>query len=64
MNLKIEISEKDLRELVRRHLEEKLGSLPLKPEGIRIEVKSKQNYRSEWEPAAFRATYEIETPSL
>lgn len=55
MKIDIEIDEKKLRELVYRYLQDQLGSVDLDPKDVDIEVKSKQNYRSEWESAAFRA---------
>lgn len=55
MKISIEIDEKKLRELVTVYLREQLGSLPFNEDDVKIEVKSKQNYKSEWEPAAFRA---------
>ncbi len=58
MKIRIEIDEDALKQLVLAHLSAQLGDLVLDEECIRIEVKSKQNYRSEWETAAFRAVYE------
>jgi len=58
MKIKIEIDEKTLRGLVLDYLSSQLGELALSKDCLTIEVKSKQNYRSEWESAAFRATYE------
>lgn len=52
--IKIEITEDKLKELVLAHLADVLD-FPLKLSDINIETKSKQNYRSEWETAAFRA---------
>lgn len=51
------IDEEDLKKLIINSLESKLGEISLDKEKVRIEVKSKQNYKSEWEIAAFRATY-------
>ena len=59
MKLRIEISEADLKKLVLQDIQEKLGSVALDPDKVKIETKSKQNYRAEWEIAAFRAVYEI-----
>ncbi len=56
--LKIEIDERLLKRLVLNYLKEEMGSLPIKEEDVKIEVKSKQNYRAEWEVAAFRAVVE------
>ena len=53
---KFEMGEVDLQVLVAKHISEKLG-LSLQPKDIKIEVKSKQNYKSEWEVAAYRASY-------
>ncbi len=57
MKLRIEISDKDLKKLVVSYLNEQLGR-DLKLENVRIETKSKQNYKSEWEQADFRCVYE------
>jgi len=56
--LKIEIDEKKLRELVSDYIEEKTGNT-IDETNIQILVKSKQNYKSEWETASFKATVEI-----
>lgn len=58
MQIKIELTEIELRKLVREELQRILGEVPFTAEDIRIEVKSKQNYRSEWEEAAFRVRIE------
>lgn len=55
MNIQIEITEKELRELVLAKLQFLMGELTLEAKDITIQVKSKQNYKSEWEEAAFRA---------
>ncbi len=54
MNVTIEVDEATVRGLVRRHVNDLMGCEVADSE-IRIEVKSKQNYKSEWETAAFRA---------
>lgn len=59
MKITVEIDEKMLRQLVLDRLSTML-EVPFKPEDVKIETKSKQNYRSEWESAAFRARLEVE----
>jgi len=59
--IEIEVDEKTLRKLVINYLEEQIGTA-LSPEDVRIETKSRQNYRSEWESAAFRARVERVLP--
>ena len=54
--ISIEIKESVLQELVIASLKDKLGDVSLTPEDVKVEVKSKQNYKSEWETASFRAT--------
>lgn len=56
MNIKIELTEEDLKKLIVQELREKLNH-DVKIADISILVKSKQNYKSEWEVAAFRAEY-------
>jgi hypothetical protein len=58
MRVSIELSESDVRHLVMQEMRRRLGEVDLEPKDVHIEVKSKQNYRSEWEPAAFRARVE------
>jgi hypothetical protein len=52
--INIEVDEHTLLKLVKRYLEDQVGA-ELDDKDIVIETKSKQNYRSEWERAAFRA---------
>lgn len=52
--LQAEIDEVVLKKLVRDYLEE--NGIAVTIDAIHIEVKSKQNYKSEWEEASFRAT--------
>lgn len=56
MNIKIELTEDDLKELIAQKISEKLNH-EVKIKDISILVKSKQNYKSEWEVAAFKAEY-------
>lgn len=56
MKIEVGINEIEIRAVLLDHVREKLGDVNLKIEDIKIEVKSKQNYRSEWETADFRAT--------
>jgi hypothetical protein len=58
MKFRIELTEKDVRRIVAEYIQEMTGNNVVNPEYIKIEVKSKQNYKSEWEIAAFRAVYE------
>ena len=55
MKIQAELDEEVLRKMVLQFFRDKLGSIPLSEKDIHIEVKSKQNYRSEWEEASFRA---------
>lgn len=59
--INIEFTEDDLKDLVTRRLSELLGDVVIKRADVKIEVKSKQNYKSEWEEAAFRATVRRDT---
>jgi hypothetical protein len=59
MNLNIELTEIEPRALVYSHLASKLGDVSFDRNAVKIEVKSKQNHKSEWESAAFRATLQV-----
>lgn len=62
MKIQIELTEKELRALVLARLRDELGEAGgrLADKDVHIEVKSKQNYKSEWESAAFRARVEVD----
>lgn len=55
-SISIEIDEKKLKELILAYFDEKLGDIAFEEKDVIIQVKSKQNYKSEWEIAQFRAT--------
>jgi len=57
VKLKLELTEYDLKLFVLNHISEKMD-FTIKEEDIKILVKSKQNYKSEWETAEFKAVYE------
>ena len=57
MKIRVELNEKELRELILNYLEDNIGDM-FDEKKIKIEVKSSQNYKSEWEQADFRAIYE------
>lgn len=54
IEIEIELSEEDVKKLVVQELSTLLNHA-VAPDDVKIEVKSKQNYKSEWETAAFRA---------
>lgn len=58
MIIKITMTEFELKQLILEHFATKLSELNFKADDIKIEVKSKANYKAEWEVAEFRATYE------
>jgi len=61
MFLTVTYTEAELRQLVFEDLAKKLGDIPIQVEKVEIQVKSKQNYKAEWETAAFRAVYNYST---
>jgi hypothetical protein len=56
--ISITITKEKLRELVVNHLQT-LVNVDFDPKKVIIEVKSTQNWKSEWENADFRAKYEV-----
>jgi hypothetical protein len=54
----VELDSKILKRLVYEELENLLGAAIKNPDKVRIEVKTKQNYKAEWETGDFRAIYE------
>lgn len=56
-SMKVEITEDKVKELIVSYLHDITGNPSIEIGDILIEVKSRQNYRSEWEVASFRAQY-------
>ena len=56
VQVKIEITKDVLRRLIIEHISSVMNGAFI-PDRVQIEVKSKQNYKSEWEEADFRAVY-------
>ncbi len=57
-NVTIEIDEKKVKELVVDYLQSICGDgISIAAEDVKIQVKSKQNYKSEWETANFKAIF-------
>lgn len=57
MQITIEITEQDLKNLIKDHIENTVhGDVNIN--NIKILVKSKQNFKSEWEVASFKAIYD------
>ncbi len=55
----IELDDKIMKQLLFTYIEEQYGiKEPLENNNVTIMVKSKQNYRSEWEPADFKVVIE------
>ena len=57
--IKIEYTETDLKNLVLKDLQAKFPSQKITLNQVKIETKSKQNYRSEWESADFKASIDV-----
>lgn len=58
MKITVELDEENIRAIVADWINEKYG-MHLEGNQLHIEVKSKQNYRSEWEIAHIRIKQEI-----
>ena len=56
MRIHIEIDEQELKRLIVNRLKE-IMSEEVNEKNVIILVKSKNNYRAEWEPASFKAEY-------
>jgi len=58
MKINVEMTEHDLKHQIVKWFETNTG-LEIAPAEINIMVKSKQNYKSEWEVADFKATINV-----
>lgn len=54
--INVEIDERKLKGLVLDYLSDIMPNINIEEGDVSILTKSKQNYRSEWESAAFKAT--------
>lgn len=55
MTTTVMLNKEDLKRLVLEEIKKRLGDLPFDMATIKIETRSKQNFKSEWEDADFRA---------
>jgi len=58
MKIDIEYTSEDIKKLILDDLEQKFDTAAIDPKLLSIQVKSKQNYKSEWETAEFKGTYQ------
>jgi hypothetical protein len=56
MKAQIELSQEDIYKAINQYIEQHL-QITINPSDVVIETKSKQNYKSEWEVAAIRASF-------
>lgn len=57
MQIEIKYTEKELKQLIINDIMQKLDLNDFDEASLDIQVKSKQNYKSEWEKAEFKAKY-------
>lgn len=58
MQIQVQVGNTELRQMLVQRIQE-LMQVNVDPASIKIEVKSKQNYRAEWEDAEVRARLEV-----
>lgn len=58
MTIRVELTTEDLKRLVAEDIQKRVNT-EVNPKDIRIETKSTQNYKAEWETAVFRAVFEV-----
>ena len=59
MNITIELTRKDMEKLIAAEIQRRMGDVEIDASKVDIKVKSKQNYKAEWESADFKATYAV-----
>lgn len=61
MKIQITINAEELKCLIIADLINRLGDIPFDINNLTIQVKSRQNYKAEWEVADFKAEYHATT---
>jgi hypothetical protein len=61
MKINIEVTEKQMQRLILEYIQNTIPNIQVQLSDILIMVKSKQNYKAEWEKADYRATLEVHT---
>lgn len=56
MQVKVSLSELEIKDAIARYIAENVG-VKIEASAVVIEVKSKQNFKSEWEQAAIRCEF-------
>jgi hypothetical protein len=59
MKIDVEVTEEELRKLVLARLQNTIEA-PIDAKSVKIEVKTKQNFKAEWEEGKFRARISID----
>lgn len=58
MKISVEVNERELKTMVIARLRELMPDVPIEEADVSFLVKTKQNYRAEWEEGSFRASVE------
>lgn len=59
MNITYELTTEDMKKLILEHFQKMFPTSSFEESNIKIMVKSKQNFKSEWEEAAFKVILTI-----
>jgi len=58
MKITVQLSEQDIKNLILKKFQDEMPNCHVEKKDITILVKSKQNYKSEWESATIKASIE------
>jgi hypothetical protein len=63
MNVKVALSQDEIKTAIANYVQSRTG-VAIDASSVSVQVKSTQNYRAEWENAAFRAEFEASERSF